>query len=78
MACQKGVKSERKQFAPRGANSFLLELTPNEMGGKKSKNRRVASPESIPIHLKLQLLLLEQQDLSQGQDSLPDSALPIT
>ena len=33
--------------APRGANSFLLELTPTEIGGK---NNRVASPVSIPIH----------------------------
>ena len=35
-----------------GANSFLLELTPNiEMGGK-NENKRVASLElSVPIHL---------------------------
>ena len=30
----KGVVSSRKEFAPRGANSFLKELTPNETAGK--------------------------------------------
>ena len=34
------------------ANSFLLELTLTEMGGKNI-NDRVASPESVPIHLKV-------------------------
>ena len=44
------VYSERKEFALKGANSFLKELTPNEMGGK-NENKEVASPESVPIHL---------------------------
>ena len=35
-----------------GANSFLKELTPNEIGGK-NENDRVASHESEPIHLTL-------------------------
>ena len=34
-----------------GANSVFQELTPNEMGGKND-NKRVASPESVHIHLK--------------------------
>ena len=29
---------------------FSLRVTPNEMGGK-NENKRVASPESVPIHL---------------------------
>ena len=48
----KGANSYRKEFAPRGANSFLSELTPVDKGGK-TKNGRVASPESVPIHLKM-------------------------
>ena len=32
---QTGVTSESKEFAPKGANSFLEELTPNEKVGKK-------------------------------------------
>ena len=31
----KEVYSKRKEFAPRGANSFFLELTSIEKGGKK-------------------------------------------
>ena len=47
---QRGIYSLRKEFAPRGANSFLLELTLIEKRGKK-ENSRVASPESQPIDL---------------------------
>ena len=50
------VYSERKEFAPTGANSFLSELTPIQKGGK-NENGRVDSPESVPIHLKPQLSL---------------------
>ena len=35
-----------------GANSFLYETTPISIGGNK-ENDRVASPESVSIHLKL-------------------------
>ena len=31
---QTGVYSERKEFARRGANTYLLDLTPIERGGK--------------------------------------------
>ena len=34
-----------------GANSFLYEMTPICIGGN-NENDRVASPESVPIHLK--------------------------
>ena len=37
--------------SPTGANSFLSELIPDEKGGKIKKKNRVASLESIPIHL---------------------------
>ena len=47
---QHRVFSKRKEFAPRGANSFLKELTPIEKRCRNEINR-VASPESIPIHL---------------------------
>ena len=46
-----GVKSKRKEFAPMGANSFRYEMTPIYMGGNNERDR-VASPESVPIHLK--------------------------
>ena len=36
------------RFAPRGANSFLSELTTIQKGGK---NERVASTQCAPIHL---------------------------
>ena len=36
-AFQNGVCSERKEFAPLGANSFLLELTPFEKGGQNER-----------------------------------------
>ena len=39
-----------KEFAPMGVNSFLGGLTPPE--GGKYENARVASPESVPTHLK--------------------------
>ena len=39
----------------RGGNSFLLELTLDDIG--KNENKRVASPESVPSHLKPQTLL---------------------
>ena len=48
---QTGIYFERKEFALRGANTFLLDLTPIERGGK-NKNGRVASPESVPTCLK--------------------------
>ena len=44
------VYSERNEFAPLGANSFLEEMTTVYMGGN-NENDRVASPESVPIHL---------------------------
>ena len=44
------VYSLRKEFAPMGANSFLFEMTRIFMGGN-NKNDKVASPESVPIHL---------------------------
>ena len=49
---QNRVFSLRKEFAPMGANSFLQELTPNAEGGK-NENDWVASPELVPIHLKV-------------------------
>ena len=45
------VYSEKKEFAPRGANSFLYELTLVEKRGRNEKGRG-ASPESILIHFK--------------------------
>ena len=48
---QNRVVSEWKEFSPRGANSFLSELTPTQKGGK-NESERVASPENVPIHLK--------------------------
>ena len=36
---QNGVYPKRKEFAPMGANSFLEELTLNEMGGKHDNDR---------------------------------------
>ena len=56
---QNRVYSSRKEFAPQGANSFLLKFTPNEMGGK-NENKIVASPDSVPIHLKMFLLFLHK------------------
>ena len=49
---QKKAFSSRKEFAPMGANSFLEEITPNEMRGKH-ENKRVASPGSVHFHLKI-------------------------
>ena len=52
---QDGVYSKRKEFAPRGANSVLYEMTPISMGGN-NVNDRVASPESVPINFNSFLL----------------------
>ena len=49
-----GLYSKRKEFAHAGANSFLLEMTTSEKGGK-NENGRVAVPESVPIFLKEQI-----------------------
>ena len=49
---RKGVFSYRKEFAPTGANSFLLELIPSEKG-KKNENGRVASPGSLSNQVKV-------------------------
>ena len=46
------VYSEKIEFAPEGANSFLSELTTILKGGK-NENPRVASSESVPIHLNI-------------------------
>ena len=43
-----------------GANSFLHEMTPIYMGGH-NENGRVASLESVPIHLKVCLVDTEKQ-----------------
>ena len=43
-----GSTLDRKGFAPTGANSLLLELTPTEFGGKIN-NRIVAPPGSVPF-----------------------------
>ena len=48
---QEGVYPKRSEFAPYGANSFLLGLTLIEKGGKY-ENGRVSSPKSAPIVLK--------------------------
>ena len=40
----------KKRICSLGANSFLEELTFTEMGGK-NENKRVASPDSVPVHL---------------------------
>ena len=50
MPIRNGVNSERKEFAPVGANSFLSELIPTEKGDE-NENGRVASPESLHLHL---------------------------
>ena len=42
----------KEDFTPSEFTPFLLELTLNGMGGKKEKeNKRVASPESVSMHL---------------------------
>ena len=46
-----GVISGRKEFAPIGPNSFLFEMSPDEMRNKH-ENKTEAFPESVPIHLK--------------------------
>ena len=35
-----------------GSKSFLYEFTPDEMGDK-NESKKVASPESVPVYLKL-------------------------
>ena len=45
LSLQYGVYSEREEFAPTGANSFIEELTPIQKGDKNG-NSRVASVES--------------------------------
>ena len=39
-----------------GANSFLYEMTSIYMGGNNG-NEKIASSESIPIHLKTQVVV---------------------
>ena len=60
----KRVYSDRKEFAPAGANSFLSVLTPIE-NGSKSKIYSFVSPENIPIHLKAYVTLkgVNQSDM---------------
>ena len=41
-----------------GANSFLYERTPIYMGGNND-NHRLASPESVPIHLNIKQILVK-------------------
>ena len=41
-------------LAPMGAKSFLYEMTPFYMGGN-NENNRVASPESVLIHLNFEI-----------------------
>ena len=44
-----GVYPYRKEFAPRGTNSFLKELTSSGKG-PENQTGRVASLGSVPIH----------------------------
>ena len=71
-----GAKSYKKEFAPLGANSFLFfslgAETLLEGFGLPGKQTGSQSQKWILFVKKV------KQDLSQGQDSLPDSALPIT
>ena len=53
------VNSERKEFAPVGADSFLLELTHIENGGKITNNI-VASLIILSIHFKFKDFKLSQ------------------
>ena len=53
-----------KEFAPSGANSLLYEFTPLEKVGK-NKTGRVASPEKVPIHLKVQYIAVTKHNLYQ-------------
>lgn len=46
---------KRKAFVPRGANSFLSDLTPVDMRGRNIPDR-IASHESVSIHLKILFL----------------------
>ena len=47
---QNAVYSSREIYAPMGANSIHYEMTSNYIGDN-NENDRVASPESVPIHL---------------------------
>ena len=49
-----GIHFLREEFAPKGANSFLKEVSPFEKGGKKS---RTVSSESIHFNTVRQWLI---------------------
>ena len=49
-----------KDFAHTGANSSFEELTPIEKGGK-IENVRFASPDGVPVHLKVEHICNEDQ-----------------
>ena len=49
---QNQVYFQKKEFAPRGANSFLQDLTLIQKGGE-NEHGTVASPGSVPIHFKV-------------------------
>ena len=53
---QNGVYSYKKEFAPKGANSFFEELSLMEKGSKQGSGRVVA-PESVRIHHKTPFLM---------------------
>ena len=55
-----GINSNRKEFAPTGTNSFLYELTHNEVVGKYGSGM-VAFPECISIYC---YILCANQDCS--------------
>ena len=46
---QKGVYSERKEFAPKRANSFSLRVDPNEMGGKNENDTELLPLKVCPF-----------------------------
>ena len=46
---QNGVYSDRKEFVPKGANSFLYEMTQFIWEAK------VAFPESVPFTIKIEM-----------------------
>ena len=51
---QNGMHSYRKEFALNEANSFLCQLNPFVMGGKRRKYK-ICFSASVPVHLKAQL-----------------------
>ena len=51
-----------------GANSFLYEKIPISMGGN-NENDRVASPESVSIHLKHGVYSFKKEAVSVGANS---------